>query len=1416
MGLYVNISDACKEDAERQTKYDAILRLKEQVQQDQSLCRFDNFPPPFLKKRFERQIRLLADYRTVHMAGEDHVVVNFLRVFIRGNKEYESFLRDTVGFGAKYLTPLVSQQQLEGFLKGELEERPIPSKDIPSDEESDMLYRLLGGDLNRNVEEFVCESERWMCAVGNKRVRDRLVLIGEAVTKIADEKPNDCSRKVRDYEIVYRWFPALNKLFLAGLCTSADERDQVEQAYGTLLTSDATTIDEELLLRNSARAYPSILLADEDAWMDIQKDGESNLALSPEETTVLESVHSQEGGYPIFINGRAGSGKSTILYYLFADYVNLYLDLKSQGREIALPLLLSCSGELRRQAEQTVGNLIACNSRWRQSGDSSPQPPGDCFQEFQVFLLSLVVGNERTTRFDPKKYVGFGRFRQMWSTRFEKMKVPKNLGPDVSWHVIRTYIKGTNSEDYLEPDEYVYLPRKQKTVSQETFSNVHEIVWEGWYREQCDQQGYWDDQDLARFVLDEGLVQPRYSAVFCDEAQDFTRVELNLIFRLCLFTDRRLRHEDIRRVPFAFAGDPFQTLNPTGFRWDAIQALYHDKLLDTLGGSIYKQLEMNYKELSLNYRSTANVVRLCNLVQAFRAAVFDIPSLRPQETWQMERSSPMPVWFDRKNTAEWKRLGEERDITIIVPCMLDEEQFYVSQDEHLAALVQTDDDGVPVNVLSPARAKGLEFERVALYGFAAAAPVDLLGLLDQEQASCDQLLPYEYFVNQLYVAVSRPKRRLFIIEDQQGRDRLWKLANDRQMQEKMWTRLRKGEAVWADHVGGFEIGTAESWSEDRGNEGDNAVRFEQQGMASRDPFFLRSAAVSYGNLGKSPDAERCRAYAHRFEEKHREAGESFRKAGMADEAIASFWNAGFSFKDEVRSLHSEFPDIGSRIEYQLMEVLNDPSIKRVEFVLLELESRAQDDVKLASRIRTEAAFNYIIRNYVDSIVKTKPDEQQARGLLAVLDPLLLRGLPPEAVALGELYFRAGQYRKAVSTWEADDKQMSSANYKSAKTALLLEDYENDSRKSFTPVETELLASEYSRRGDYLESLRVRRSTYNANELVGFMAKVSEDYDQWRDLIIECVRALIQVGEWGQIVSLGNASVEKNSRAVPKNLMVRLKRRSADVRDAIVAVCANSDEFAAQNSRLLREYSTYFNEALISSSQWRESLSAEAVGAAIERSGRQIDALRFYEQVLESPQYSRSEKEFARQRWIATKEKQGARSSDEGKEDAAARYMKEAGDKRREYGLQDARIPDLPAAQTLWARNRTKVSPTETLNTPSEAPVATATERDDSTPSQSDPISLTTCEVNGLRFEFSQQHGRVNITHVVSQETASIQWGKRRMHSGDVEITSSKGRFSCADWALECWFDDRKELPETIVHMESLGLKLVFSIPPTVE
>jgi superfamily I DNA/RNA helicase len=272
------------------------------------------------------------------------------------------------------------------------------------------------------------------------------------------------------------------------------------------------------------------------------------------------------------------------------------------------------------------------------------------------------------------------------------------------------------ADGYLDPDSYKEIPNKRKTVCTDTYELIYTDVWEKWYRDICQNGSRWDDQDLTRRVLTLNDAEiSGYPAVFCDEAQDFTSIELELILRLSLFSQRQIPPRSLRLVPFAFAGDPFQTLNPTGFDWNAVQSTFHESIVQALDRAAQASLEFNYRELSFSYRSTRNIVGFCNLLQLLRGVLFDIGNLRPQRAWFDDDDSSLPVYFNLSDAACQRKIEEQPEMVIIVPCQEGDESDYVAGDPLLSQIVSR--EGEIRNILSPMSAKGLEFSRVVLYKF---------------------------------------------------------------------------------------------------------------------------------------------------------------------------------------------------------------------------------------------------------------------------------------------------------------------------------------------------------------------------------------------------------------------------------------------------------------------------------------------------------------------------------------------------------------------------------------------------------------------------------------------------------------------------------------------------------------------------
>lgn len=400
------------------------------------------------------------------------------------------------------------------------------------------------------------------------------------------------------------------------------------------------------LLRLAARSYPYLIVLDQEAWLSIQKDEEANLALSPEEAQLLESIRrptSGEARFPLFINGRAGSGKSNMLQYLMADYIEFAVRRNTE----LLSLYMTYSPELIKEARKTVIGLLTIHYERLVNEKLNYTKVNEILEKsfvvFHEFLLRLLP-RDAQKRFPLEKRVRYPEFCQLWRAKFAHRPTARQVSVDLAWHTIRSYIKGmrTSLEDKLTPEEFAVFPMKRRTIIPQRYELIYENVWNGWYKKLCLENGYWDDQDLAASVLDSDIPQTsNYAAIFCDEAQDFTPVELDLIFQLSVFAKRFLRPEQLSMVPFVFAGDPLQTLNPTGIRWEAVQANFFERFCTVLDPRRRAKVRFNYKELNFNYRSNQSTIKLCNLIQLLRSVLFDDRNINPQKPWWIDH--PVPI-----------------------------------------------------------------------------------------------------------------------------------------------------------------------------------------------------------------------------------------------------------------------------------------------------------------------------------------------------------------------------------------------------------------------------------------------------------------------------------------------------------------------------------------------------------------------------------------------------------------------------------------------------------------------------------------------------------------------------------------------------------------------------------------------------
>ena len=792
MTIYTYITNECKNQSEKYGIFQRIKKFQELIKQTQTTIGLEPLEDSkILYKKRVGDYRLIVGKKRLDQGETDECYV-FWKIYKRQEKgEYEKLLKDSRIFEDKFERFLESEKDLgNSVLSSQPKEDDNPSKKYNVQSLREFLensqfklsrYKFSG-------EWRIYESKDWIEKI--KKFQDRRETIHKLVQDIVEETASTQERssenKYYQYSeskrvgILYKTLRNEKIIFLSSLFENKEEMESLVERQNIKTFSNS-----EDVMRRSKRAYPAFYLADFNFWSDIEDQDEvASLALSGEEMEILYNSRD----YPLFINGRPGSGKTVLLLYRFAD---LLLSFFENQIDVS-PIYLTYSEELRDRARKDIESILGAMDPDKKFVKEAKVILDKSFVVFHEYLREMVPDVEK--RFPKEKRLTFSEFENWYKeTILQSPKKTKFLTAEVAWHVICAYIKGWGFEEdeYLDPEGYAELPKKSKSVSGETFKQVYKDIWDA-YKKWLKEENRWDDQDLVREALRNALAMdsPAHSVVFCDEAQDFTRNELRLIIRLSVFSRLELSPYEMKKAPIAFAGDPFQTINPTGFNWSTVKDNFYQVLSEQIRQSIIPPPRL--EELYHNYRSNGGIVRFCNLIHLIRGIVFERDNLKPQKVYFEDDGTETIsriVYFE-VDINLIKELGDE--FTILLPCQKDEEEEFSAKDEFLRSIAfdsnseasQSEKDenrSINRSILSSFSAKGLEFSLVVLYKFGQNCLDEypnLINLLDldiqSQKISDDQKIPLEYFINRLYVAASRAKKQLIILDTLEGVKGFWK------------------------------------------------------------------------------------------------------------------------------------------------------------------------------------------------------------------------------------------------------------------------------------------------------------------------------------------------------------------------------------------------------------------------------------------------------------------------------------------------------------------------------------------------------------------------------------------------------------------------------------------------------------------
>lgn len=358
------------------------------------------------------------------------------------------------------------------------------------------------------------------------------------------------------------------------------------------------------------------------------------------------------------------------------------------------------------------------------------------FLSFREFLETMRVPEGKEI-----KYNAFAH----WLLRFPRQH--RVADAHRLYEELRGVITGSIvDKPYLSREEYLNLGVRQSIYLDEERELVYTLFEK--YLNFIEENGWYDPNILAHSYLKD--VQQIYDFVVVDEVQDITNIQLQIILK-------SLKNPE----NFILCGDSNQIVHPNFFSWSGLKSmLYNNASLET---------KKVIRILQSNFRNSAAITELANRLIRIKQKRFG--SIDRESTYLMnslsEDAGGIVFLKDVERVKQDLNRNIRRSAKFAVLVMREEEKASVRKFFDTPLL------------FSIHEAKGLEYENVVLLNFVSGErqifqeivtdvseddmkkEIRFMRAADKKDKSLEA---YKFFINSLYVAVTRAVQRLYIIE----------------------------------------------------------------------------------------------------------------------------------------------------------------------------------------------------------------------------------------------------------------------------------------------------------------------------------------------------------------------------------------------------------------------------------------------------------------------------------------------------------------------------------------------------------------------------------------------------------------------------------------------------------------------------
>ena len=481
------------------------------------------------------------------------------------------------------------------------------------------------------------------------------------------------------------------------------------------------------------------------------------------------------GGLPACIDGPGGSGKTTILLSLLRGV----LQNKDQyPGDLSLRIITaseSLTQDLRAALENHLELLDGYNI------EDSRNVAKEICATVDQYLLSLLPSETRELFSDIRLKVTWPDFSKWYrySIRHHQLSATAHE----AWAAIRVQICGA-TDGREDPNYEESRPAfnshilnwfssldetKRFGLSSDLLAECLQIF--GSYRDWKRSEGRWDESDLTQRVLehlasDEGISKST-DLLIVDEAQDLSPDTLRAIIRSSACVNFQLENlikssKDIETIamPLVFAADDMQSINPSGFKWDAFRTIFFEETQLILNST--EGVKIETRPLLTNYRMKEKVAEVAHSLRRWMNP--SVTEVLPETKRHGGFSSPVDA-SNKSEVIDYLRLASR----VIVPSLdryIDSKEMISDLGKKYPILAEAfgNDFG---KVVSAIEMKGKECKTAVLLDFASYLKDAKPGL---ETTYARQIA---------YVAASRARDNVLWLEtDVKSRDWMWNLTDD--------------------------------------------------------------------------------------------------------------------------------------------------------------------------------------------------------------------------------------------------------------------------------------------------------------------------------------------------------------------------------------------------------------------------------------------------------------------------------------------------------------------------------------------------------------------------------------------------------------------------------------------------------------